>query len=87
MSELCNLKLSDLYLKEKFIKVEGKGSKQRLVPISSRAIHELELYFPDRNEGLIKPGYEDFVFISASGKTFHASWYSTSSKNWQNKPD
>ena len=57
VSELCNLKLSDLYLKEKFIKVEGKGSKQRLVPISPRAIHELELYFPDRNEGLIKPGY------------------------------
>ena len=68
VSELCNLKLSDLYLKEKFIKVEGKGSKQRLVPISSRAIHELELYFPDRNEGLIKPGYEDFVFISRFGK-------------------
>ena len=59
VSELCNLKLSDLYLKEKFIKVEGKGNKQRLVPISSRAIRELELYFPDRNEGLIKPGYEE----------------------------
>lgn len=68
VSELCNLKLSDLYLKEKFIKVEGKGSKQRLVPISPRAIHELELYFPDRNEGLIKPRYEDFVFISRFGK-------------------
>lgn len=68
VSELCNLKLSDLYLKEKFIKVEGKGSKQRLVPISPRAIHELELYFPDRNEGLIKPGYKDFVFISRFGK-------------------
>lgn len=68
VSELCNLKLSDLYLKEKFIKVEGKGNKQRLVPISSRAIRELELYFPDRNEGLIKPGYEDFVFISRFGK-------------------
>ena len=54
--------------RHKFIKVEGKGSKQRLVPISSRAIHELELYFPDRNEGLIKPGYEDFVFISRFGK-------------------
>jgi len=38
VSELCNLKLSDLYLEEGFIKVEGKGSKQRLVPISPRAI-------------------------------------------------
>lgn len=68
VSELCNLKLSDLYLKEKFIRVEGKGSKQRLVPISSHAIHELELYFADRNQGLIKSGYEDFVFISRFGK-------------------
>jgi integrase/recombinase XerD len=68
VSELCNLRLSDLYLKEKFIRIEGKGSKQRLVPISSRAIHELQLYFADRNQGLIKPGYEDFVFISRFGK-------------------
>ena len=68
VSELVTLKLSDLYFDEGFIKVEGKGSKQRLVPISSRAIRELELYFPDRNEGLIKPGYEDFVFISRFGK-------------------
>lgn len=68
VSELCNLRLSDLYLKEKFIRVEGKGSKQRLVPISPRAIHELQLYFTDRNQGLIKPGYEDFVFISRFGK-------------------
>src|SRR3712207_3733532 len=49
VSELVNLKLSDLYLDEGFIKVEGKGSKQRLVPISPRAIHELRLYFSDRN--------------------------------------
>lgn len=68
VSELCNLKLSDLYLDEGFIKVEGKGSKQRLVPISSRAIKELQLYFIDRNLSTIKPGYEDFVFISKRGK-------------------
>ena len=68
VSEVCSLRLSDLYFDEGFLRVEGKGSKQRLVPISSRAIRELELYFPDRNEGLIKPGYEDFVFISRFGK-------------------
>ena len=68
VSELCNLKFSDLYLKEGFIKVEGKGNKQRLVPISPRAIKELENYFPFRGEGLVKPGYEDFVFISRFGK-------------------
>ncbi|WP_278968435.1 site-specific tyrosine recombinase XerD [uncultured Bacteroides sp.] len=64
VSELVNLKLSDLYLDEGFIKVEGKGSKQRLVPISPRAIHELRLYFSDRNGIEVKPGYEDFVFVS-----------------------
>lgn len=68
VSELCNLKLSDLYLEEGFIKILGKGNKQRLVPISSRAIRELELYFIDRNQITIKPGYEDFVFISKRGK-------------------
>ena len=68
VSELCNLKLSNLYLEEGFIKVEGKGNKQRLVPISPRAIRELQLYFIDRNRMDIKPGYEDFVFISKRGK-------------------
>lgn len=68
VSELCNLKISDLYLNDGFIKVEGKGSKQRLVPISTRAIEEIKNYFITRNEGLIKPGYEDFLFISKFGK-------------------
>ena len=68
VSELCTLKLSDLYLEQGFIKVEGKGSKQRLVPISPRAIKELHYYFIDRNTITIKPGYEDFVFISRRGK-------------------
>ena len=68
VSELCNLKLSNLYLEEGFIKVEGKGNKQRLVPISPRAIRELQLYFIDRSRMDIKPGYEDFVFISKRGK-------------------
>lgn len=68
VSELCSLKLSDLYLDDEFIRVTGKGSKQRLVPISRKAIHELRLYFIDRNQIDIKPGYEDFVFVSALRK-------------------
>lgn len=68
VSELCNLKLSELYFDEGFIKVEGKGSKQRLVPISPRAIKEINLYFADRNQMKIKPEFEDFVFISNFGK-------------------
>lgn len=64
VSELCSLKLSDLYIKEQFIRVTGKGDKQRLVPISTRAIAELEAYFEDRNRINIKPGFEDYIFIS-----------------------
>lgn len=64
VSELCNLKISDLYIDEEFIKVNGKGSKQRLIPISQKAIKELNLYFTDRCHISVKQGYEDFVFIS-----------------------
>lgn len=67
VSELVNLKLSDLYLDEGFIKVEGKGSKQRLVPISPRAIKEITYYFTDRNLLTIKKGNEDFTFLSRRG--------------------
>lgn len=65
VSEACNLKLSDLYLNEGFIKVEGKGSKQRLVPISERATTEIMDYLADRAEIDIKPGHEDYLFVSA----------------------
>lgn len=68
VSELCNLKLSDLYLEQGFIKVEGKGNKQRLVPISKRAVNELHSYFIDRNSMKIKREFEDYVFISKRGK-------------------
>lgn len=68
VSELCNLKFSDLYLNEGFIKITGKGDKQRLVPISPRAISELKNYFMTRGEHLVKPEYEDYVFISRFGK-------------------
>jgi tyrosine recombinase XerD len=68
VSELSNLKLSELYFDEGFIKVEGKGSKQRLVPISPRAIREIQLYLMDRDQITVKPGYEDFLFLSKRGK-------------------
>ncbi len=67
VSELCNLKISDLYFDEGFIKVEGKGSKQRLVPISPRAISEIKYWLVDRNLGKIKRGYEDYVFLARWG--------------------
>lgn len=64
VSELCNLTMSDLYLDEGFIRVTGKGNKQRLVPISSRAIHELDNWFSDRCHISPKKGNEDYVFLS-----------------------
>ena len=64
VSELCSLRLSDLYISERFLRVTGKGGKQRLVPISERAIAEIEAYFEDRNRIEIKRGYEDYMFIS-----------------------
>ncbi|MCD7901506.1 MAG: site-specific tyrosine recombinase XerD [Bacteroides sp.] len=68
VSELCNLKISDLYFDEGFIKIEGKGNKQRLVPISPRAIREIDLYFMDRNQQkMIKKDFEDFLFLSKRG--------------------
>lgn len=69
VSELCNLKISDLYFDEGFIKVEGKGSKQRLVPISPRAIKEIKYWFTDRNHGKIKKGFEDHVFLARWGNS------------------
>lgn len=68
VSELCALKLSDLYFEEGFIKVTGKGNKQRLVPISPRAIKEIRYWLLDRNHWRIKPGYEDHVFLARWGK-------------------
>lgn len=67
VSELINLRLSDLFLDEKFIRVMGKGKKERLVPISESAVKELQYWFMDRNQMKIKPGEEDFVFLNRRG--------------------
>ena len=67
VSELVNLKLSDLYIDEEYVRVMGKGSKERLVPISRKAIDELKNWFYDRNLMKIKPGEEDFVFLNRRG--------------------
>lgn len=64
VSELCTLQMTDLFLEEGFVKVTGKGSKQRLVPISDSAIHELGLWFQDRCHIETKPGADAYVFLS-----------------------
>lgn len=68
VSELVNLKLSNLYIEDEFVRVQGKGSKERLVPISQKAIQELRYWFDDRNHMTIKPGEEDYVFLNRYGK-------------------
>jgi integrase/recombinase xerD len=67
VSELVNLKLSNLYVEEKFVRVTGKGDKERLVPISNRALDELNAWFADRNAMRIKAGEEDYVFLNRRG--------------------
>ncbi len=67
ISELTNLKFSDLFLDDGFIRVEGKGSKQRLVPISHTAIKEIGNYLIDRKLIDVKKGSEDIVFLSKRG--------------------
>lgn len=67
VSELVTLRLSDLYREEHFVRVVGKGRKERLVPISESAVKQLQLWFIDRNLMDIKPGEEDYVFLNRRG--------------------
>lgn len=67
VSELTGLKYPDVYFDEGFIRVEGKGNKQRLVPISETAIREIRNYLFDRNTIAIKKGFEDTLFLSRRG--------------------
>ena len=68
VSELVGLKLSGIFRAEGFIRVIGKGDKERLVPFSPRALKEIDLYMPDRNSLSIQPGHEDIVFLNRRGK-------------------
>jgi integrase/recombinase XerD len=68
VSELCNLKISNLFLDVEFIKVEGKGNKERLIPIGQQAIKYLKIYLEEiRVHQTIKAGKEDFVFLNRRG--------------------
>lgn len=67
VSELVNLKISDIYEEQHFVRVLGKGSKERLVPIAESALKEIRLWYIDRNLMRIKAGNEDFVFLNRRG--------------------
>lgn len=68
VSELVGLQLSGIFRAEGFIRVIGKGDKERLVPISRRALKEIDLYLPDRNALDIQPGHEDVLFLNRRGR-------------------
>lgn len=67
VSEVANLKFTNLFFDEGFIRVDGKGNKQRLVPISDTAIKKIKSYLNYRNAIITKKGSEDFLFISKRG--------------------
>lgn len=68
VSELVNLRLSDIYRQEGFMRITGKGSKQRLVPISPVADQWLQYWLEDRSKLDIKPEYSDIVFLNRYGR-------------------
>ena len=67
VSELINLELSKIYFAEGYMLVEGKGSKQRLVPLSPQSIRQIELWKVDRNLLRVKKGSEDVLFLNRRG--------------------
>ncbi|NNC82757.1 MAG: site-specific tyrosine recombinase XerD [Flavobacteriales bacterium] len=69
VSELCELLVSNLHLKEGFVKVIGKGDKERLAPIGGQAVKHLKLYLEnDRVHRDLKRGFEDHVFLNHHGR-------------------
>ena len=67
VSELVQLKWSQLYVKEQFLRIMGKGAKERIVPISERALKEIDNYLPWRRTLKIKRGEEDYIFLNRRG--------------------
>jgi len=68
VTELVRLQISGIFRAEGFIRVIGKGDKERLVPFSPRALKEIDLYLPDRNALSIQDGNEDILFLNRRGK-------------------
>jgi integrase/recombinase XerD len=69
VSELIDLKISNLFFESGFVKIEGKGNKERLVPISTKAIKEINLYLGEYRRTLkIHPSHEDILFLNRRGK-------------------
>lgn len=68
VTELVGLQISGIFRAEGFIRVIGKGDKERLVPVSARALKEIDLYMPDRSTLSIQSGNEDILFLNRRGR-------------------
>lgn len=86
VSELVNLRISDLYFEESFVNVVGKGNKQRFVPISDYTIKYIELYQKHiRNHQQIASGHEDILFLNRRGKQLSRAMIFTMIRTLANK--
>lgn len=68
VSELVELRMSAIHREEGFLRIVGKGNKERLVPISQHALREIDLYMPDRHSLEVQPGEQDILFLNRRGK-------------------
>lgn len=67
VSEVCDLKISNVYTTENFVRVIGKGNKERLVPMGAAAVDAFQEWISERPEAAA-PAYDDFAFINRFGK-------------------
>ena len=82
VSELIELKISNLFFESGFIKINGKGSKERLIPISTKAIKEINLYLSEYRRLLnIDPRDEDILFLNRRGRKLSRVMIFTIKKN------
>lgn len=68
VTELVGLRISNIYRAEGFVRIIGKGDKERLIPVSQKALKEIDFYLPDRNSLVIQPGNEDYLFLNRRGR-------------------
>ncbi len=88
VSELITLKLSNFFHEEEYVKVVGKGSKERIVPIGAEAINQNLIYIKNyRNQMDIKPGHEDFLYLNRRGRSLSRVMIFTIIKNLVAKTD
>ncbi|WP_353683751.1 site-specific tyrosine recombinase XerD [Thermodesulfovibrio sp. 3907-1M] len=78
VSELVNLKLSDINFEAGFIRVKGKGDKERVVPIAHRSIEKIKKYLVELRPKLLKKKTSDYVFLNNRGEAM------TRQRFWQN---